>query len=198
MIVSVGCWILPAEFVLLIDGARRKMASLPKIWAFRCRALVYRCFAPERVATAHLHFTWTDDTALAVTAVAAVEGDNEFEKEEWQRVRGFPLDFQLFTTKTAGPPVTDVCLSTSLEDWGGWTLVRWLGSSFEPADVGVTIGEPAVVGRTKHGPLMNRLLLYKTDPPAEVEADAEEEDDDWWWFPLLVEVTARLWEVRFV
>jgi hypothetical protein len=114
-----------------------------------------------------------------VTAVAAVEGDNEFEEEGWRRVRGFPLDFQLFTTKAAGPPVTDVCLSDSLEDWGGWKLVRWLDSSFEPADLGVTIGQPAVVGHTIDMPYVKRLLLYKTNPPAEVEADAEEDDDDW-------------------
>jgi hypothetical protein len=112
-----------------------------------------------------------DDPALAVTAIATVEGDNEFEEEGWQRVHGFPLDFQLFTTMAAGAPVTDVCLSTSLEDWGGWTLVRWLGSSFGPGVVGVAIGEPANVGHTIDIPCMERLLMYKTDPPAVVEED---------------------------
>jgi hypothetical protein len=149
---------------------------------------------------AHLHLTWTDDPSRAVTAVAAVEGDKEFEQEGWQRVRGIPLDFQLFTTKAQGPPVVDIRLAELSDEEGGWKPVRWLGSSYE-LDNDVPIGEPAYLHCTNDRWILRvRHLLYKTDPPEEVdvEVDEVEEELDLWWFPLLVELTARLWDVRFV
>jgi hypothetical protein len=68
---------------------------------------------------ADLHLTWTDDPSGTVTAVAAVEGDEEFEQEGWGLVRGLPLDFLFFTAKAHGSPVVDVRLAQLWDDEGG-------------------------------------------------------------------------------
>jgi hypothetical protein len=116
---------------------------------------------PERP---HIHLKWTNDASQAVTGVGAVKGINEFEREGWQAAPGLlaspgkPEEVQLFTTKAAGQPVTEVSLTRESGWFGrppkekeGWKLVRWLASSEQPQGwrkwfgAGDCVGSPALL-----------------------------------------------------